>query len=80
MINNVATGQWLVRKTEAGLLGFLGKKHRKGKKQTRHARKGIRSRLEAAKEEAYSHVRVASAPSPDPATGSRVGKMEHRFQ
>lgn len=39
-------------------------KTQEGEKQTHHARKGIRSRLEAAKEEAYSRVRVALEPTP----------------
>jgi hypothetical protein len=38
--NKVASSQWLGRETEAGLLGFLGKKDRKREKRV-HLERGV---------------------------------------
>ena len=72
MVNKVAGGQWLGRETEVGLLGFLGKKHKREKKAEHRA---MRAAEERAHQSCQSLGRAVLA-SP---TGSRVAKLEYRF-
>jgi hypothetical protein len=39
MRNKVAGGKWVSRKIEVGLLGFLGKKHKRGSRRDATLRK-----------------------------------------